>query len=145
MTPNDVEIAYKLLYSEVRCKDGTEAAPMHWTLLAAWDALRRALGVKIKINSAFRTEAYNASLGGSPKSQHLYGRALDLQCQSIDLSDPGMLPLLIACGFRGIGRGEGWIHADTRESDPSFWRYVRGGQVQDSAGRVAFEDWRARQ
>jgi hypothetical protein len=140
-----IEIAYRLTYGEVICKDGCPAAPMHWTVLAAWERLRRALRVPIAVNSAYRTAAYNRHVGGSPKSQHLEGRAMDLQCASIDLSTQEMLPLLIECGFRGIGGGWGWVHVDTRDGAPSFWRYTAGGQEPDLAGRMAWEEWKARQ
>lgn len=138
------EIAYKLKYEEVMSRDGHPAAPMHWTVLAAWERLRRRLKVPIGVNSGYRTKAYNRHLGGKDDSQHCRGRALDLQCDSIDLSAPEMLPLLIDCGFTGIGRGDGWVHVDTRE-EPYFWRYTATGRETDPIGRAAFEDWRARQ
>lgn len=142
----DIEIAYRLKYEEVMCKDGTLAAPMHWTLLAAWEHLRRRLGVPIKVNSAFRTWTYNKSVGGSPTSQHLLGRALDLQCASVDLSDPGMIEVYLDCGFKGIGRGNLWVHLDTRDGDHSLWTYGAGGAIMpDLMGRAVLLDWRGRQ
>ena len=40
--------------------------------------IRDYIGIPIHINSAYRTEAYNASVGGSPKSQHLQAKAADM-------------------------------------------------------------------
>jgi len=67
---------------EFKCKDGSkvpEALEANVRLLATQlQALRDYIAIPITINSAYRTEAYNASVGGSPKSQHKQGKAADL-------------------------------------------------------------------
>jgi len=67
---------------EFKCKDGSkvpEALEANVRLLATQlQALRDFIAIPITINSAYRTEAYNASVGGSPKSQHKQGKAADL-------------------------------------------------------------------
>jgi len=67
---------------EFKCKDGSkvpEALEANVRLLATQlQALRDFIGIPITINSAYRTESYNASVGGSPKSQHKQGKAADL-------------------------------------------------------------------
>lgn len=46
------------------------------------DMLVRRLGrdVPLSLTSVYRTEAYNAEVGGRPKSQHIEGRAADVGC-----------------------------------------------------------------
>ena len=67
---------------EFKCKDGTKVPielEANVRLLATQlQALRDYIGIPIHINSAYRTEAYNASIGGSPKSQHKVAKAADL-------------------------------------------------------------------
>jgi uncharacterized protein YcbK (DUF882 family) len=48
--------------------------------LRAW--LSHSLGrdCPVFLTSVFRTMAYNAAIGGKPKSQHLHGRAADVPC-----------------------------------------------------------------
>lgn len=70
---------------EFKCKDGSkvpEALEANVRLLATQlQVLRDHIGVPITLNSAYRTEAYNAKIGGSPKSQHKLAKAGDLVTQ----------------------------------------------------------------
>jgi len=125
----DLEIAPHLTYGEMMDRE-SGLCLAHLRLLHAWTAFRGQLGHPIRVNSGFRTESYNRKIGGSPRSRHLLGMAIDMQCAVIDLSDLEMIPMLICCGFRGIGRGDGWIHADVR-STATFWRYTDAGIVRD--------------
>lgn len=43
-----------------------------------FEPLREAVNVPIKINSFFRSEKLNKAIGGSSKSQHCQGRAIDI-------------------------------------------------------------------
>jgi len=43
-----------------------------------FEPLRKAVNGPIKINSLFRSEELNKAIGGSSKSQHCQGRAIDL-------------------------------------------------------------------
>ena len=43
-----------------------------------FEPLRKAVGTPIKINSFFRCEELNKAIGGSTKSQHCQGRAIDI-------------------------------------------------------------------
>ena len=43
-----------------------------------FEPLRKYVGGPIKINSMFRSEELNTAIGGSSRSQHIEGRAMDL-------------------------------------------------------------------
>ena len=43
-----------------------------------FEPLRKYVGGPIKINSMFRSEELNTAIGGSSRSQHIQGRAIDL-------------------------------------------------------------------
>lgn len=74
-------------------------------------ALRKALGRPVGIDSAYRTPEHNKAVGGSPNSQHLLGKAFDIR-----LSQEGERDLVVetalACGFRGIGQYDTFVHVD---------------------------------
>lgn len=91
-------------------------------LVVLLQCIREHFGAKVHITSGYRTAAYNATLPGASKnSQHIQGRAADIQVQ-----DTG--PLAVAAyaeslmpGWGGVGRypikagrAKGWVHVDTR-------------------------------
>lgn len=68
--------------SEMDCKSGAETPPEVLEnlkeLAANLQVLRDHLGKPIRINSAYRSPAHNAKIGGAKKSQHLLGTAADI-------------------------------------------------------------------
>jgi len=72
-------IAYKLSRKEITCQCGCGFATLTWSLLFRWILLRIFVGKAIHVNSGCRCPAHNADEGGSPKSQHMWGKALDLR------------------------------------------------------------------
>jgi len=63
--------------------------------------LRNVLKVPIRITSGFRTLQYNEFIGGSPTSQHLGGRAADIQVE--DYMPEEVYVLAKKVGFDGVG------------------------------------------
>lgn len=83
----------------------------------AADAARALLRAPLRVLSAFRSEAYNAAVGGKPGSLHRGFRALDLAPP--ERGDVGRLYGLFWIlrkkgmpGCRGIGRYAAFIHID---------------------------------
>ena len=82
-------------------------------LIRELQKLRDTFGKPVRITSANRCPEYNKKVGGSPKSQHLRGRAVDIQVV-------GVLPDKVAEWFEenvsggGIGRYNTFTHRDTR-------------------------------
>lgn len=116
-------------WKELACKDeGKTPYPSQFVcdgrlieLIVVFERIRQHFGSKsITINSAYRTVQYNKKVGGSPKSQHLLGRALDLQ-------PPGNMPVrgfynelqdnAAWLGIKGLGRYKTFVHIDIRKSD----------------------------
>jgi len=103
--------------SEIACSGSGELLADE-DALGRLQALRRALGRPLVINSGYRSAAHNARVKGSPTSQHLLGKAFD-----IDLSQPpgeardrereALVEAALAVGFTGIGRYDGFVHVDT--------------------------------
>lgn len=63
--------------SEVACKCGCGGVPKK-EMLDKFDEIREAYGKPIHITSGFRCEKQNKKIGGSPKSNHCKGTAIDV-------------------------------------------------------------------
>jgi hypothetical protein len=134
-------IAPNLTYREMMCPICNRALA-HVDLLIAWTKLRSGLGKPIRVNSGFRCQTKNDLTGGSPKSQHLIGRAFDVSSPEIldlitydeDADEPNLEPfsfdILRSFHFRGIGIGRYFLHLDVRTGPPSFWRYKESGRIE---------------
>ena len=96
-------------------------------LITRADQFREALGVPVKVASAFRTPEQNRDAGGAPDSQHLYGRALDLQPRGSNIFSNFIAAERV--GFNGIGLyDDGHIHVDTRPGFGARWAEGAGGE-----------------
>lgn len=128
-----------LSWAELACWNRTDKAfrtkqpgeliqvyPQEWrenravVLAATFEDIRQMLGgVPITINSAFRSPEYNAHIGGAKQSQHVFGRALDIQHKTLrasmlfakirEFQRDGALPLL-----GGLGSYRTFVHIDVR-------------------------------
>lgn len=80
--------------------------------------LRDTIGKPIIINSGYRSEAHNRSVGGSPNSQHLTGKAADIRVSgmtSVEIAKE--IEKLIIEGEMlqgGIGIYDTFVHYDIR-------------------------------
>lgn len=114
-----------ITWDELACKDGTlypslfvldgrmtELVVMFERIRAIWDS-------PIIINSAYRTESYNKFVGGAVNSQHLLGKALDLQPPA-DITVVDFYNTLKSqykkLGIKGLGRYKTFCHVDIRDS-----------------------------
>lgn len=112
---------------EFRCRDGSDTVMIDESLVVLLQCIREHFGKPVTITSGYRTEHYNnvtlpaKGIKTSRNSQHLLGRAADIQVQDTD-------PLAVAAyaeslmpGWGGVGRypvkagrAQGWVHVDTR-------------------------------
>jgi uncharacterized protein YcbK (DUF882 family) len=95
------------------------------------------VGKPIIILSGYRCQRRNREVGGTPNSQHLYGRAADIRVE-------GMRGLeALRCGFGGIGLYPNFVHVDVRrEPFRALWgrsadgRYIPIAEaVREAVGR----------
>jgi uncharacterized protein YcbK (DUF882 family) len=115
---NDVQVSKNFKLYEFECKNGSNVVVLDGELVERMQALRERLGTPIIITSGYRTPAHNMKVGGSPKSQHLLGKAADIVVK-------GYTPEQVAkaakdVGFRGIGIYNTFTHLDVREK-PTSW------------------------
>lgn len=94
---------------EFACKDKCGRDWPAADLVSVLQLARSRVGTPLRVVSGVRCAAHNATVGGSPRSQHIAGRAADV---------PGFyasVGLWKACGAIGIGcRGGLVVHVDVR-------------------------------
>ena len=87
------------------------------SLLINFDAMnklqyaRNLINKPIIINSGYRDELYNATVGGSPRSYHLEGRAFDISLFNQNKHE--LVNILKEVGFTGFGISyNSFVHVD---------------------------------
>tara|TARA_R100000544_G_C2209545_1_gene51136 strand:+ start:18 stop:407 length:390 start_codon:yes stop_codon:yes gene_type:complete len=121
---------------EFDCNDGSEM-PIniyHNMVKVAnqLQALRNYIGKPIQINSAWRSEEYNASIGGVKDSQHIMGRAADIVIKGLDtIAVHTTIELLIENGDMlqgGLGLYDSFVHYDIRGTK-ARWDYRKKNKL----------------
>lgn len=108
---------------EFRCKDGSNTIFIDSDLVALLQHIRNHFNRPVVITSAYRTVTHNKAVGGSPKSQHLYGMAADIQVADTPPEFVAQYAETLLPGTGGIGvypkkkgRAKGWVHVDVRKT-----------------------------
>ena len=112
---------------EFRCRDGTDTIMIDEGLVVLLQCIREHFGKPITITSGYRTAEHNAKVGGSKSSQHLLGRAADIQVAGVSPDAVAAYAESLMPGWGGVGRypvkagrTKGWVHVDTR-ANKSRW------------------------
>ena len=107
--------------AEFACKDGSDPVFVDSSLAALLQKIRDHFGRPVVITSGYRTAAHNKSVGGAKSSQHLLGRAADIQVAGVSVEDVAAYAESLLPGWGGVGRypvkagrTKGWVHVDTR-------------------------------
>ena len=106
---------------EFRCKDGSDPVFVDTALVELLEQLRAHFGKAVTITSGYRTASHNAKVGGSKSSQHLLGKAADIQVAGVSVEDVAAYAESLMPDWGGVGRypvkagrAKGWVHVDTR-------------------------------
>ena len=106
---------------ELRCRDGTDTVMVDEVLTVVLQCIREHFGKAVTITSGYRTPTHNAKVGGSKSSQHLLGRAADIQVAGTSVEDVAAYAESLLHNSGGVGRypvkagrAKGWVHVDTR-------------------------------
>lgn len=105
---------------EFACKCGCGFDTVDAQLLEACEAVRQYFGASVTISSGCRCAARNKLVGGSPKSQHLLGRAADITVHGVPAADVAQYLERAFLGRFGIGRYPLFTHIDAR-NNPARW------------------------
>ena len=119
----DAKVSENFKLREFKCNDNSRVIVLNSKLVSVLELARRHFGKAIKINSGYRTVAYNASLrNSSPKSQHTHGNAADIVVS-------GVKPIDVYNYFNsnysdtyGVGIYNTFVHIDVRPTK-SRWDY----------------------
>jgi len=108
--------------SEFACKCGCGFDTVDYELLLILEEVRAHFDKPVTIESGCRSYDYNKEIGGSEKSQHLYGRAADFKVK-------GTKPMEVYIYLNnkypnklGLGLYRSWVHLDTRTNGPARWK-----------------------
>ena len=83
-------------------------------VLGMFSNLQGEFGETLKINSGHRDEARNEAAGGAKGSQHIHGKAIDIDVSGMRTEDRiRLIETASALGFTGIGVYDNAIHIDT--------------------------------
>ena len=113
---------------EFASRDGSDKVLVDDDLVALLEQIREAAGGAVAINSAYRSPAHNAAVGGVRSSQHLYGRAADIVVEGASPLLVGQIAEYYLGRQGGIGVYNGFTHVDTR-AIRSRWDQRSGKQI----------------
>ena len=106
---------------EFRCRDGSDVVMIDESLVVLLQCIREHFGKPITITSGYRTGTHNTAVGGSRSSQHLLGKAADIQVAGVSVEDVAAYAESLMPAWGGVGRypvkagrTKGWVHVDTR-------------------------------
>lgn len=99
--------------SEFACRCGCGRDTVDYALFKVLLDLREEFG-EIKITSGNRCPRYNRQVGGAPNSQHLKGKAADIQAKYANPARVQQYLIDIYPDSLGIGGYETFTHIDSR-------------------------------
>lgn len=83
-------------------------------VLQRWERVQQRFGKDLGIKSGFRDPTRNANAGGAKKSQHMHGKALDIDVRDLSIAErKRLIEAASAEGFTGIGVYNNSLHFDT--------------------------------
>lgn len=111
----DAKVSEHFKLREFKCGDNSRVVVLNDELVVVLETARRYFGKAIKIDSGYRTVAYNSTLkNSSPKSQHTHGNAADIVVSGIKPKDVYDYFDQKYPNTYGIGIYNTFVHIDVR-------------------------------
>lgn len=108
------KIAENFKVKEFACTDGSDPIFIDDELVKTLQKIRKHFNRPVKITSAYRTPGRNKAVGGTEYSQHLYGKAADIQIGGVSLKKIAAYAETLLKNRGGIGIYSTFVHVDTR-------------------------------
>ena len=112
----NVKLSKNFTVKEFACSDGTDTVFISLTLVNLLQKIRNHFGKAVIINSAYRTEAHNKSIGGATYSQHKYGLAADIHINGVTPKEIAAYVETLMPSSGGIGIYKSFVHVDVRRA-----------------------------
>ena len=111
----DAKVSEHFKLREFKCNDNSRVVVLNSELVAVLEMARRHFGKAIKINSGYRTVAYNSTLkNSSPNSQHTHGNAADIVVTDVKPIDVYRYFNMSYPDTYGVGIYITFVHIDVR-------------------------------
>jgi len=114
---------------EMSCKCGCGFDTIDWRTLEVaqlvcdhFARIQQIPRVICRVHSAARCPAHNQAVGGSPTSQHVFGRAMDISIAGVKPQEIYDYLLATFPDQHGFGLYPTFTHIDTRSNGPARWR-----------------------
>jgi len=106
--------------AEFACKCGCGFDTVDIQTLEILEAVRQHFGKPVTITSGCRCPNHNRRVGGASNSQHVFGRAADIQVRGVH---PHQVHAWLDANHPGVslGRYSTFTHIDTRSNGPGRW------------------------
>lgn len=118
------ELNFKIV--EFACHDGSDLIKIDSDLVLFLQDIRDHFSAPVNIHSAYRTKEYNKEIGGAARSQHIYGKAADIDVKGarpLDVAQFAEVDTIL-----GIGLYDWGCHIDTRKSK-YYWKYIGNKEI----------------
>ena len=102
---------------EFACRCGCGLDTIDFATVAACEAIRKHFDRPVTVISGIRCPEHNRRVGGSKKSQHLRGRAADIQVSD---TPPHLVAELARDMGLSVGEYTAFTHIDTREGQATW-------------------------
>ena len=137
----DKQLTENFKVREFRCKDGSDKILISPETVKILQSVRDYFGRPVKINSAYRTPAYNKKVGGVSSSQHVKGTACDIAVEGVP---PKAVAAYLEAMFpdSGIGLYDTFVHIDTR-GRKSYWKDTGSNVVSTFGQGKLYEKYKA--
>ena len=112
------DISQHFSRAEFACKCGCGFNTVDTVTLEALEAIRGHFEAPVMITSACRCIAHNAAVGGAENSQHVKGRAADIQVKGIE---PARIANYAEDLGMSVGRYSTFTHIDSRSGAAASW------------------------
>ena len=99
---------------EFACTDGSDPIFIDTELVKVLQKIRNHFGKSVTITSAYRTPTKNKACGGETYSQHLYGKAADIQIKGVAPKTVAAYANTLLPKSGGIGTYQNFTHVDVR-------------------------------
>jgi len=119
---------------EFCCNDGSDTILIDSALVEILQKIRSHFNKSVSINSAYRTAAYNAKVGGEKSSYHIKGQAADIVVSGTNVAEVAKYAESI--GVLGIGLYSSFVHVDTRATK-FYWKNNDSNSVSTFGGAAA--------